>query len=367
MLIKNINKHSFTTMIVDPDCDGFTSSAILMNYLNKVFPHFVSEIHYIMHSGKQHGIILDEIPEETKFLICADSASNNYEQHKILKDKGVDILIIDHHEAEKTSPDACVINNQLCDYPTKSLSGAGMVFKFCCYLDELLDTSYAKDLVDLASLGLVADVMSLKDFETKRIVEKGIENIKNPFIQTMIECNSFSIGNHLTPTGIAFYIAPYVNAVIRVGTQEEKMLVFESMLETKALELIPSTKRGCQGQMETRVEQACRTCSNVKSRQTKERDKSISAIEEIIQEDCLFDSKILVVLLPKKLECNKNLTGLVANVLMDRYKRPTLILNQTERDGEFWWEGSGRGYGIDDFKKVLEDCGLPSFGGYAEG
>lgn len=79
MLIKNINKHSFTTMIVDPDCDGFTSSAILMNYLNKVFPHFTSEIHYIMHSGKQHGIILDEIPEETKFLICADSASNNYE------------------------------------------------------------------------------------------------------------------------------------------------------------------------------------------------------------------------------------------------------------------------------------------------
>lgn len=247
MLIKNINKHSFTTMIVDPDCDGFTSSAILMNYLNKVFPHFVSEIHYIMHSGKQHGIILDEIPEETKFLICADSASNNYEQHKILKDKGVDILIIDHHEAEKNSSDACVINNQLCDYPTKSLSGAGMVFKFCCYLDELLETSYANDLVDLASLGLVADVMSLRDFETKRIVEKGIENIKNPFIQTMVERNSFSIGDHLTPTGIAFYIAPYINAVIRVGTQEEKMLVFESMLETKALELIPSTKRGCQG------------------------------------------------------------------------------------------------------------------------
>lgn len=72
-------------------------------------------------------------------------------------------------------------------------------------------------------------------------------------------------------------------------------------------------------------------------------------------------------LLPKQLECNKNLTGLVANVLMDKYKRPTLILNQTEKDGEFWWEGSGRGYGIDDFKKVLENCGLSSFGGYAEG
>nr|DAJ96679.1 MAG TPA: single-stranded-DNA-specific exonuclease RecJ [Caudoviricetes sp.] len=110
-----------------------------------------------------------------------------------------------------------------------------------------MDVHYADEFLDLAALGIIADVMSLKDFETKRIIEKGIANIRNPFIKTMIQRNSFSIGNELTPTGIAFYIAPYVNATIRVGDLDEKMLLFESMLEYKAYQQIPSTKRGCKG------------------------------------------------------------------------------------------------------------------------
>ena len=57
--------------------------------------------------------------------------------------KNIDVLVIDHHKAEQYSPDACVINNQLCDYPTKSLSGVGMVYKFCSYIDTLLNTNYA--------------------------------------------------------------------------------------------------------------------------------------------------------------------------------------------------------------------------------
>jgi len=51
----------------------------------------------------------------------------------------------------------------------------------------------------------------------------------------------------VTPFGISFYIAPYINATIRIGTLDEKMILFESMLDFKAYELIPSTKRGCKG------------------------------------------------------------------------------------------------------------------------
>ena len=46
-------------------------------------------------------------------------------------------------QADMISTDACVINNQLCDYPTKSLSGVGMVYKFCSYIDELLNVDFA--------------------------------------------------------------------------------------------------------------------------------------------------------------------------------------------------------------------------------
>ena len=53
------------------------------------------------------------------------------------------MLVIDHHEADIISENACIINNLLCDYPTKSLSGVGMVYKFCSYIDELLNVDYA--------------------------------------------------------------------------------------------------------------------------------------------------------------------------------------------------------------------------------
>lgn len=77
------------------------------------------------------------IPEGTTLVIAPDSSSNDYDIHKKLMEKGIDVLVIDHHEADRISEYACVVNNQLCDYPTKSLSGVGMVYKVCQYLDEL--------------------------------------------------------------------------------------------------------------------------------------------------------------------------------------------------------------------------------------
>ena len=113
--------------------------------------------------------------------------------------------------------------------------------------------------------------MSRRSIETKHLMDKGFqnENITNPFIYHMAEKNSYSLGNSITPIGAAFYIVPFINAVTRSGTQEEKELLFNSMLTFKAFEIIPSTKRGCKGQTEKLVEQAVRTVTNVKNRQTK--------------------------------------------------------------------------------------------------
>ena len=63
----------------------------------------------------------------------------------------------------------------------------------------------------------------------------------------MIERNAYSLKDEITPIGVAFYIAPYVNATVRMGSPEEKRLMFESMLTYKAFEQIDSTKRGCKG------------------------------------------------------------------------------------------------------------------------
>lgn len=147
---------------------------------------------------------------------------------------GKTVLVLDHHEAPYYSEDALVVNNQLCDYPNKTLSGAGIVYKFCCYLDSILDVNVAQDLVDLAALGIIADVMDLRNYETKRILDLGFENIKNPFIQKVIEDNQFLFKGVVSARSFAFYIAPLINATIRMGTQEEKQILFWALLEHMA-------------------------------------------------------------------------------------------------------------------------------------
>lgn len=363
VLVKHIAQGDKVLIQIDSDCDGYTSAAALINYLNRLFPGFVqSNIYYRIHTGKQHGILLETIPDDVKLVIAPDSSSNDYDEHQQLKSKGVDVLVIDHHEADKISENAVIINNQLCDYPTKSLSGVGMVYKFCSYMDELLNVDYADDYLDLVALGMVADMMDLRDFETRHLITRGLENIRNPYFKGMVDKQAYSLKGEITPIGVAFYIAPYVNATIRMGTQEEKLMLFESMLDYRGYELVPSTKRGCKGQQETRVEQACRNCTNIKNRQTKARDAALENIERIIKEKNLLENKILVVKLDT-FAADRNLTGLIANQLMAKYQRPVLLLNKTA-DG---WEGSGRGYDkskFDNLREFLKESDLVM---YAEG
>ena len=381
VLIKHIAQGDKVLVQIDSDCDGYTSAAALINYLNRLFPGFVqSNVYYRIHTGKQHGILLETIPDDVKLVIAPDSSSNDYEVHQQLKSKGVDVLVIDHHEADKISENAVIINNQLCDYPTKSLSGVGMVYKFCSYMDELLNVDYADDYLDLVALGMVADMMDLRDFETRHLITRGLENIRNPYFKGMVDKQSYSLKGEITPIGVAFYIAPYVNATIRMGTQEEKLMLFESMLDYRGYELVPSTKRGCKGQTETRVEQACRNCTNIKNRQTKARDAALENIERIIKEKNLLENKILAIKLDT-FAADRNLTGLIANQLMAKYQRPVLLLNKTyydmtlcEEDGTpietrsvLSWEGSGRGYDkskFDNLREFLKESDLVL---YAEG
>lgn len=382
MLIKHISAGHKILIQIDSDCDGYTSAALLINYLNCLFPAFVqNNIIYRFHNGKEHGIILTTIPDDVQLVIAPDSSSNDYEVHEELAKRNVDVLVIDHHEAEKVSEFACIINNQLCDYPTKSLSGVGMVYKFCQYMDELMNNDYADYFLDLVSLGMVADMMDLRDFETKHLIHRGLTDVRNPFFRGMVDKNAYSIGSDLTPMGVAFYVAPYVNATIRMGTPEEKKIMFESMLDFKAYKEIPSTKRGCKGQMEQVVEQAVRNCANIKNRQTKARDTGFEVIQRLINENNLLDNKVLIVQIPAAAHIEKNLTGLIANQLMAKYQRPVLLLNETvyeqevfDTNGQFLfsleekcWEGSARGYdksSLTDFRQFCLHSGIVM---YAEG
>lgn len=366
MLAYHIGQEHDILIQVDPDADGYCSSAILINYLNCIFPGFVqNHILYQLHDDKAHGIVIDNIPPSVHMVIAPDSSSNEEHIHKQLGEQGIDVLVIDHHEAESISQYACVINNQLCDYPNKTLSGAGMVYKFCCLFDEIMECDYANEFLDITALALVADMMDIRNLETHHLITKGLSSLRNPFFKALAKRQEYQInkGGGLNPFTIGWYIAPLINAVVRSGTINEKTLLFESMLDFKAYEQIPSNKRGAKkGALEPRVDQAVRTCVNVKNRQEKTKETNLKVIEGIIDKfNLLNNHKILLIRLDEEHRIDSNLTGLIANQLASKYQRPTLILNYHNNDGVISWDGSGRNYSfskIENLKDFLNDTGL---------
>ncbi|MDY0199267.1 MAG: DHH family phosphoesterase [Tenuifilaceae bacterium] len=357
-------------LVIDSDADGYTSAAVLTNYLYDLAPDWViNHLFFFQHEGKQHG--LADVPdiEEISLIIVPDAGSNDYTHHKYFADMGIPVIILDHHEAEKVSEDAIVINNQLSDYPNKSFSGVGIVWQFCRFLDEKTNHSYADKYIDLVALGNISDMMSLKDLETKHLITEGLkqENLHNPFMVAMSIKNSFSLGGKLTPIGVAFYITPFINAMVRSGTQEEKELLFKAMLPHEAFVKVPSTKRGHKpGDQEKIVDQAIRIVTNVKARQTKSQDNGLSKLESLIEERDLLENKVLL------FQCEsgdipKNIAGLIANKFMAKYQRHTAILFRATIDGETYWRGSARGYSRSDIESFKDLCSESGFVEYAEG
>ena len=383
MLIQCIGENRLALIVVDSDCDGYTSSALLINFLHDLFPAWVeNNLSYFIHEGKQHGLSdCVHLAMDYDLVILPDSSSNDYEYHKMLVNEWcTGVIVLDHHEAEKISPQAIIINNQLSDYPNKELSGVGVTWQFCRYLDSLMKTSYANKYLDLVALGNMADMMSLTSIETKHLILKGFEdkNILNPFIFEMAQKNKFSLGDKITPMGAAFYIAPFVNAMVRSGTGEEKELLFKSMLKHEAFEMIPSTKRGHRvGEEERLVDQAVRTCTNVKNRQTRAQDAGLAFLEQMIEEKNLLDHKVLLFLLEPG-QIDRNIAGLIANKFMAKYQRPCCILTRVTEQicpdtiqlppkgvieiqpiFKTSYQGSARGYdksGITNFKDICSKC-----------
>lgn len=366
-VIKTLLKGQKIYVQIDSDCDGYTSAAVLLNYLHRAFPSSVENlISYGVHDKKHHGININNVTDDIKLVIVPDASSNEVELHKQLAERGIAVVVLDHHHApiDDTDP-AIIVNNQMGGYPNKMLSGVGIVYKFCQIMDEFLHVSYANDYLDLVALGMIADMMDLRELETRYYIVKGLEEIRNPFFKAMVEKNEFKIKNELNPFTISWYVAPFVNAMTRSGTLEEKTILFQSMLEYEAYKLVPSTKRGCSGQEELVVTQAVRVCGNVKNRQEKEKEATMAMIYAAIAEQESEKLPILIVQIEKSLD--NNLNGLMANQIMAEFQKPVLILTKRDKDGVITWEGSGRGYeisSINDWRAFIEASGYCM---YAEG
>lgn len=362
ILEDTLNSNGSILLIVDCDVDGYTSGAIMYTYLKKLDPEV--NIEYWLHEGKQHGLEdhIKKLLSQDKvydLIICPDSSSNDEEYHTLLKESGTKILVLDHHEVDegqKFSSNAVIINNQLSmRYMNKDLTGAGVAWQFCRYIDNKTNNRYADDLIDLAALGVCGDAGSVLDMENRYIMKTGFKYINNYFFKEAIKKQDYSMKGVVNPTSVAFYIVPMMNAIVRVGTMEEKERLFMALVD--GTQMVPSGKRGAKGTMEQVAIESLRECTNAKSRQNRIIESMVESLEIKIHKHDLLENKILFVRLDDDDKFPAEITGLVAMKLAARFKRPT-ILARLNTDG--YNKGSLRNNNdceLTDFKKFLNESG----------
>ena len=371
-LDKHIKAKNKICIIPDPDFDGNVSAAEIYLYIKR---NFGIECSFVVHSGKQHGIVMDELKEinfDFDLLIVPDGGSSDYKQHKELKRMGKDILVLDHHQADYFSKDAIVINPCVNGdkYPNKNLAGVGVVYKFCQALDDFYKIKSADSFLDLVACGNIADSMDLRELETRYLTLEGIkmlEHDKNLFEQGETEgkCNKFLQAivknkkdkelKHINFESIGWKIAPIINGTCRAGDREEKIDMFRAFLEEEEERVYqPRRKVKTDPKPEpvivTLQEDMLRKCTNIKARQDKVVKTSSEKIEEKIIEKNLNDNKVLMVDGTGVIE-DKSLTGLIANKLASKYKKPVMILKKMSED---CYGGSARNFNMSPIESLLD-------------
>ena len=384
LLSKHINNHSKIALIVDCDCDGYTSAAIMYNFLSAYYS--ILNIDYYIHEGKQHGLedMVDTLIDRNyNLIIVPDAGSNDFEQQKTLNDTGADILILDHHLVDNIDEDwymnnehTIIINNQLSkNYCNKALSGAGVTWQFCkfyeCMISDIeCDTSYnppvCNQLMDLAAVGIIGDCMDMRNYENRAFSHFGLQTINNIFLKAIVTKQSFSLkrDNNISPTGVSFFIAPLINSIVRVGSPTEKEKMFEAFIHGD--KEVPSTKRGAKGEIEILCDQMAREGGNAKNRQDTAVTRAMDAIDMILQSTgILVDNKIIVAdITDMNINIPTTLNGLVAMKLTDKYKKPVLIVRKNE---EGFLRGSARNDARGEFKDLRTFLLNSGYFEYAQG
>lgn len=369
IFLKHMNNNSKVTILQDCDCDGVTSAALMIQYINDNFPSI--SVDYIIHDNKEHGLdnksMLEIEQKKPDLLIIPDAGSNDLRQLKILKSAGIDVIVLDHHdESEKVTrlksiykledinDFAVIVNNQMSSkVKDKSMTGVGIVYKFCSVVDERLKRDTVNKYLDLVALGMIADSCDLTQLQTRYLVLEGIKQIQNEtnynkFISELVKSQAYSLHNKATILGISFYIAPLVNALIRLGTKEDKEIMLKAFLNSSEKAIIKI--RG-KGEVEVSVqEQVRRLCESYKRKQQKMTGDYTEILKEQINEFGLNEYPVICCKADKSFE--KTFTGLIANKLTSMYSKPCLLL----RDRNDILMGSARGFDKSHIKDIKDFC-----------
>ncbi len=213
----------------DYDVDGISGTAILVKTLKILgarisyrLPHRVKDGY-----GLSNAFIEDFAKVGATLVITVDCGISCKNQIELGKSHGIDVIITDHHTIPKNFPDAAYAilhpKQPACEYPFKGLTGAGVAFKLASALIKDKFTGqeredYLFSLLDLASLGTVADIGPIQD-ENRIIVKYGLEALKNTKhhgLDQLKKISGIKDEDKLDVSTIGFRLSPRINAAGRI-------------------------------------------------------------------------------------------------------------------------------------------------------
>jgi single-stranded-DNA-specific exonuclease len=310
-----IRKKEMICVWGDFDVDGQTSTTVLVQTLQALGADVV---YYIPIRGKEsHGVHIETlkpiIDNGAKVLLTCDTGITAYEAIDYANSRGVDVVITDHHDLGPTLPNAkAIVNPKLLseDHILANLAGVGVAYKLAEALLIENRKSEIVNLLDLVALGLIADVALLKG-ETRSLVQRGIQILRNTSrigLRTMAELSGTSLES-LTEESIGFTFAPRLNALGRLGDANPAVDLLLSHDPVRA-RVIATQIEGLNAQRRLLTNQV------------------FEAAEAQLHETPELLSEPAIVLV------NENwpggVVGIVANKLVERYRKPTILLNQSE-------------------------------------
>lgn len=291
-------------VLVDADCDGNLSAALIVKFLLR----FTNNLAYFFHVGKGHGFVQnkeEDIPQQVldsgvSLLIAPDSSTNDASQCKWLKSNGVNCLVLDHHEVTTSNPYAIIINHHLGEGLNTALSGCGVTFKFVQSCAESWNIDLGDLYYDLVATSIISDVCDLTTLENRAYVKYGFEHITDPMLKLMFTKFNRK-GNN--PIGVSWGTAPPINSLCRGDNQQAKMDFFMALVGKEDMDKGVSVARKAHN----------------------EQSKIVKTIYEEIEPDLDQTHKVMIGYVDDEY---KGYSGLIANKITGNFGKPSLVLRE---------------------------------------
>lgn len=330
----------------DYDCDGVTSTTLLVDFLRSKG----ADVCYYIPSRETEGYglnnsAIDEIARwGVNLIITVDNGISAFDEAEHIYELGMSLVVTDHHQLTdgKLPRAEAVINPHREDNAMefRDFCGVGVAFKFAVAMDEDNAEDIVERYIDLVAIGTIADVMPLKE-ENRAFVRRGLQKLNgNPrkSLAPLIKRNS----GEITSQDIAFQICPRINAMGRMGDAKRAV---EFLLCDDAAE----------------AASACNSLDEENANRQQVEQEIIEDVKKQIRKNPRLAASPVIVVAGKGY--HHGVIGIVAAHILEKYGKPTFVIGIDENGIARGSARSVEGFNIFEALTACSDDML-QFGGH---